>query len=440
MKARWLLFSGEYKKALKQYEIAFEYSLYRTCNVRDVLNEGLSLAAKERDRPLMKRLKNQAIAFGIYNLPGSSDALSGANYKSNSHVVEDWEVEQWSMAFTRMFPEKSCFPDCIDIKKHSNNTSFIHHVAQEHFNRVPDLKNPNRRLDVGVIIGGNKRRYYQLIWHTDNNHPEHVQALLEAGAKVDFLLDTSDSALLLAILEISKSGDRRCFDLLKVHRHRFETMNIRTDKQKRTALLAAVETGLPDVVKTVLDMGAKVDRRGKTDDATALNQCLKYINTLKSPAKAIYNQMNLSPNDPVLIDSVRRSANGMLGLTDAEIKERLLMGQHDPKMQEILSILFKNIIATDASRFDNKKLDEICNLLLERGADPNAIHTSPVKGYTPLMLAVENDEAELVTKMLSKGGDPYKAYFHGTQQVDCWMIAREFGASRSLGALGERKK
>ncbi|WP_271270614.1 hypothetical protein [Aliamphritea hakodatensis] len=439
LQARWLLFSGEYQKALKQYEVAFQYSIYRTSNVQEILKEALALAAKERDKALMKRLKNQAAAFGFYNLPEAIESTSNPKKKTKIDVVEDWEIEQWDMAFARLFPAKSCFPGCFDEKKHSVNLPFVHHVEKKHFEREPDLDNPNRRRDVGIKIGGNKRRYSELIWHTDNNHPEHVESLLDAGAKVDLLSDTSDSALLLAILEIVNSGDRRCYDLLKSQKHSQQTMNACTDKEKRTILLAALETGQPDIVSTVLDMGAEVDLRGKTDNTTALNQCLKYLGTLKSPLKTFLNQMSLSIDDPVFIDSVRRLSAGFLGLSDAEVRNRLHSQKYDPRMQEVLSALTEAFVENKVEKFEKDKLYEICNLLLDRGADPNAVHTSPIKGYTPLMLAVENDDAELVKKMLSLGGDPYKVYFHGPEPVDCWKIAQEFRANRSLDVLGRRK-
>ena len=47
-------------------------------------------------------------------------------------------------------------------------------------------------------------------------------------------------------------------------------------------------------------------------------------------------------------------------------------------------------------RFEYGKLLKIAKLLLQRGAAPDAVHSSPLPEYTPLMLAVELDEPELV--------------------------------------------
>ena len=437
LKARWLVFSGEYKTALQQYEVAFQYSIYRGGNTPEILKEALALAAKERNRPLMQRLKNQAIAFGIYSFPDHDDKLSNANKKSKKHVVEDWEVEQWDTAFAHLFRPEDCFPGCIDEDKHRADIPFLQYVEEKHFNRTPDLTNPNRRIDVGISFGGEKRRYPQLIWHTDNNHPHHVRSLLEAGARVDQLSDTSDSALLLATIEVVNTGDRRCFDLLKQYPHKHETMNMRTDKKKLTVLLEALDTGRPDIVETVLDMGAEVDRRGRTDHTTALNQCIKYIGDVKNPARALTNMLRINPDDPVAIDTVRRHTFGMMGLTDAEVRKNLTRCMKEGKWRTFQIAAVKYCQEQQQKRFNYKSLQQIAKLLLERGANPNAVHESPLSGYTPLMLAVELDEPELVQLMLAKDGKPYMTYQYRSQEIDCWRIARMFSSRRALSVLNK---
>ncbi|GAA4649622.1 hypothetical protein GCM10023116_18980 [Kistimonas scapharcae] len=198
-------------------------------------------------------------------------------------------------------------------------------------NRAPDLKHPNRRINIGVQYGGVPRRPPQLVWHTQCNHPDHVQSLLEAGAKVDLLSDTSESALLFSLIEVVNHGDRRSFDLLKQHPHSHETMNMRTDKLKLTILLKAIETGQPDIVETVLGMGAEVDRRGDTDDQTALNLCIKLLGILKKTADEFISECRqIKPDDPVLIESARRSSHGMLGITEREAGRIISKRHNDP--------------------------------------------------------------------------------------------------------------
>ena len=56
------------------------------------------------------------------------------------------------------------------------------------------------------------------------------------------------------------------------------------------------------------------------------------------------------------------------------------------------------------------ELRGIASLLINSGANVNAEHASPVKGYTPLMLAVEMDERAIFEQMLICGGDIKKTY------------------------------
>jgi hypothetical protein len=79
----------------------------------------------------------------------------------------------------------------------------------------------------------------------------------------------------------------------------------------------------------------------------------------------------------------------------------------------------------------------IATLLIKAGADVNAEHTAPVKGYTPLMLATELNETILFNEMLSEGGDPRKSYYckNTRMDVDCWRIADNFQSSKVLSTL-----
>ena len=99
---------------------------------------------------------------------------------------------------------------------------------------------------------------------------------------------------------------------------------MRTDKKKMTVLLEAVDTGQPGIVETILDMGAEVDRRGQTDHSTALNQSIKYIGNVKNPKKAFVNLLQMNLDDPVLIDTVRRNSHGIMGLTETDVRKKII--------------------------------------------------------------------------------------------------------------------
>ncbi|SEI13704.1 zinc-finger of transposase IS204/IS1001/IS1096/IS1165, partial [Rheinheimera pacifica] len=83
-----------------------------------------------------------------------------------------------------------------------------------------------------------------------------------------------------------------------------------------------------------------------------------------------------------------------------------------------------------------EELRDIARLLIIEGSDVNAEHNSPVKGYTPLMLAAELDEGELYSLMLEYGGKPHKTFIDPNTKTanNSWQIAA-FWRSRSILAL-----
>ena len=80
---------------------------------------------------------------------------------------------------------------------------------------------------------------------------------------------------------------------------------------------------------------------------------------------------------------------------------------------------------------------EIAKMLIKSGADVNAEHASPLKGYTPLMLTVEIDERELFEHMLIHGGDIKKTYNDPNtgKGVSVLEIAKNFNSAGVLQIL-----
>ena len=436
-KAKWFVYAGQYDEAITYYKSAFGQAIYRAENLPEILKEALAVAAFKRDMVFLKQLKNQAVTFGYFSVARERDKLSRASKRSKYNVVEDWELEQWTTHFSMLFPPENCFPGCVDKRKHETEFPFLQDFDPDSYTKKPDLKRPNRIVNIGMEFGGIKRRYPQLVLYTRCNQPDNVQALLEAGADVEALSSISESALLFSLLAVVNTGDRRCFDLLKEYDHSHETMNIKTDKQKFTVLLQAIETGIPDIVDTVLTMGAEINRPGGMDDQTALNMCIKNLAILKkTPEQFIEKCRDIRPDDPVLIDSARRTSFGMLGSTEKEIGSLFQEKYGHPLNQVFQERMLEALVQQKKARLSRDELITIARMLIERGADPNATHPSPIDGYTPLMLAVENNEPELIKLMLEHNGNPRNSYQFGPRRIDCWDIAEYFCSDESLRVTG----
>jgi hypothetical protein len=286
-----------------------------------------------------------------------------------------------------------------------------------------------------------------LVWFAEIEKRDVVARLLTEGANVNMISSSGDSAILMAIEALNiravpfRSLDDTLFDLLSKYPHGEQTINRNTDKKRLLPLISAVETGRPDIVEKVLAMGARVNQRGLTDNQTALNVCLKMIGIAKDPKTYWQNcqEMELTPE---VLDSFRRLNPSMSGFSLEDQLQFISAKNSDPSFRQILGSLSSILLEELDKRIDIVKMRLIAAQLIHAGADVDAEHTAPVKGYTPLMLAAELDEVDLFNKMISKGGDPWKTYYckNTKVNVDCTQIAEYFRCPNVLAALHDIKR
>lgn len=439
-----MVFAGRYKEALKYYKGSVEKSLYNAGPMQErIMRESLVLAAKCNDRPFLKKLKHQMIAFGLQfesqkEMNRYTD-VNNSRSRSKDSVVEDWEVMHWAGNFRRFFTEDCYFDGKEPEPANGNGLGPLMFVEPHFVATKPDLRHPNRTIKVG---DSRKKKIPQLIWNIQLNRVENVKSLLEAGASVNVSSESGESPILMAIETMRPDNfgplrDETCFQLVSSYKHDKKTINRRSSKKRLLPLTSAVFTGKSNVVKKLLDMGASVDSRGETDDQTGLNIAMKLIGILRHPDKHRRKGLaSLDLNDPVLLESVRRNGDGLVGLDFRDIRTYLKAQLSDPEMKKYRGHFQNYLVDSTCSHIQYRSLREIIDILLKAGADPNAKHTSPVKGYTPLMLAAEMDEVEIFDLMLKHGGDPSVSFMNrGIKSVDCWGIAEYWKAERVMKAL-----
>ena len=428
---RWNVLAGNLERACEFYKKAFEGSLYRSGeNQREVIEEGLVVAASlpRPDKVFLKRLKNMAITFG-YDIPSvSSDAMSGKN--SASDFIEDWEVNLWRAHFKGVFPGTGMFSGT----KYPENEPRKGPLIITDFNAIkPDYRHPNRKIKVGETW---QKTYPQIVWFAEIEKTDIVEKLIEKGADVNAFSDSNDSPILMALQAVNAFSPTGSMDesLLKVllnHEHKPETLNMRTSKKRLLPLISAVESGRVDVVQKILAMGADPNLRGNTDEQTPLNVCLKCIALVKKPDRLV-QMLDKAPVTPELLDSVRRHSGGLAGFTLEDQKRYLESTKSHHLYGQIMPNIMKFVTDKVLTNAPLASLRDIALALLKSGANPNAEHSSPVPGYTPLMLAAELDELQLFEAMLYYGGDPTKTYrypYTTGAAVDCFVIAQGFSSA-----------
>ncbi len=435
--ARWFLYSSDLDSACDFYKSAFDGCLYSAGKgQQELIFEALIVASAQSkpDKNHLKKLKNAAITFG-YDLSLVFDAK---DKYSTPNIIEDWEIELLRSHFNQMFPEEAFFDSPIELSSKAKAGPLC--MTFDEMDAIkPDYRNPDRVIKVGSW----NKRMPQLVWFTLYEKFDVVKRLIEEGADVDKLSESGESALTIALeimnlaaFDCFRSLDRRFFDLISRQPHKKETVNKCTTKKRLLPLLTAVKTGKKDIVLKILAMGADVNGRGHSDNTTPLNACIKLIGMVKNPT-SYWLESDRMEQTPERLATLKRDVGWLAGSTLEQQSAFLNSHKNDPDRRKIGNIIRDICMERVMESISIDSMREIAKMLIDHGADPNAEHEMPIKGYTPFMLAVELDEADLVRQMLRKGGDPYKSYFcdRKGQTISSYGIALGFESQKVMQTL-----
>ena len=420
MKGRWHAMSGQYQEALPHYEQAFELACYRAGHqIEDVVSEASCIAAFLGKKSFLKRLKHVGIALGLFRKP------------ENGAVLEDWEFDQFAQQLSICFPALGRFVESQnDLSEHFMPGCLL--MGPDTLSKIqPYLKTPNSVRAVHFANGA-VRRWPQLRLFASFGLIEQTKALLDASASVDDMDSSGASALLCALQHAEATGQREVVDLLLARPHHVATINAPTQRKRLTPLMCAIDLGWPDVVEALVAQGADVEKRALTDNQSPLyylvSQLFHKINSARV-ASSLLEKMMEKP-DVVLQDTLRRFGVGIAGTFGSDVS--------GPRSHPELAIVAtKMLVSRHVSRHTVSSLMQIAAALLKAGANPNAPHTYPVPGRTPLMLAAESDLPELFDLMLQHGGDPLRP---DAARQNCMQIAQSFGSRKVIDVIQRRSR
>ncbi|MBA6339602.1 ankyrin repeat domain-containing protein [Colwellia sp. MB02u-10] len=437
--ARWAVFSGDLVKAVELYKSAFDSCLFRAgINQKFIIEEALVVAscAKSPDRVFLKKLKSALLTFK-YDIPSINKTKSSNKF---SDFIEQWEIENWRAGFKLVFPDIGAFPN-TSREVPEAKVGPILSMGNEDI--TPDYDNVNKKVKVGETW---KKTWPQLAWFIYQEDKAVVSKLLDEGASVNVSSSSGDTPLIMSL---------ECMDVLatpyasldvsffhKVSKviHNKDIVNQTTQKKKLLAIISAVQSGRLDIVRKVIEMGADVDKRGMTDNQTALNVCIKLIGMIKDPSKYWKEQLSMEVT-PEVLDSYRRHTAGISGFSLNHQASALGKQNGDPIFQQAMNSIINLQKERVEKYYGIEELREISEYLIDVSADVNSEHSSPIKGYTPMMLAAELDEVDIFKTMLVKQGNPRKTYFckNTHKFVDCWDIAEYFDSKLVLALLNDIK-
>lgn len=428
--ARWHVFAGDLVQANSLYKVAFEDALFRSGeNQKHIIEEALVVAASldTPDRVFLKHLKWSLIQFG-YDIASVTTTQSSNKFSDN---IEDWEINLWKAGFKSKFPLVGLFPG---VELNAKTPKIGPLLFTDLTSIKPDYRNPNRQIKIGDTW---KKTTPQLVWFIDTENYEVCEKLLAKGSSVNVSSESGDTPILIALEALNvtelpyRSLDDRFFWLISSYSHLPNIINGRTQKKRLLPIISAVESGRLDIVQKVLELGGDPNGRGETDEQTALNVCLKRIGFLKNPERAKREQQSMPINDKVL-DSIRRHSPGMAGFSLDDQAHYLSHLNKNIQYKKVERLVMDQFYKRIEEKMNINTMRSIARLLIESNADTNAEHISPLRGYTPLMLAAELDEDELFNLMLTHGGNPRKAYtdIRSNSKVSCFEIAESFNSQK----------
>lgn len=424
MKGRWHALSGQFAEALLHYEKAVELGCYRSGELhKPILEEALVLAAYLHKKPSLNRLKHRAIAAGLFSSP---------NGKS---IIEEWEIGQIRQQFHQVFPKFGRFQETVDLQNEKIELGSLL-LTRENLEKCrPDLGTPDRERMI-YFSNGQKRRWTQLRLFAWQGKTTETKALLQRGASVDKLDEAGASALLCALQHATQTGNRQTLDLLLQVPHQKTTLDSITAKKQLSCLFCAIDYGEPDVVEALLKMGASPDQRGNIVNQTPLYYVMEMLASILHPARFLDHLLASLSTDPDAMrsEAMRRYNVSYAGVFGSDKGVDAIKG--NSRQLQIFVELANTIQQERLRRHKPDKLFQITELLLKHGATPNAPHSHPVDGRTPLMLAVEVDIPATFDLMLRHGGDPY---LKDSEGMDCPKLAMGFGAAGVVSEMRRKK-
>lgn len=146
LRGRWHALSGDFEAALPFYERAAELANYRAGDQqRRIIEETLVLVAYLGKKPILKRLKHRAVAFGLFVEPLAGD------------VVEDWEIDHLVQNFHQVFPASGRFPEAPSTDCRTVPLPFLA-IDEDEISRLrPDVGKPDRVVKVRFADGQERR-------------------------------------------------------------------------------------------------------------------------------------------------------------------------------------------------------------------------------------------------------------------------------------------
>jgi len=251
-----------------------------------------------------------------------------------------------------------------------------------------------------------------LIWAAISGYTQIIKLLIESGANLNEKDAEKKTALMNAayygkvestktIIDEIVKNRKKIKDKDKIIKYNNEYLNIKDDYEGKTALMWAIHYGdlkRLDILKIIIETGANINEKDKNGNTALMlavtNNNLTNIIRLLFIKLLIDNGANLDEkNDEGKTAIILASQMGNIEVVELLVKN----GANIDEQEEITS---HNIARRNAlMRAIENNYIKVVELLINNGAN---LSVSDALGDTPLMLAIHDNNVEIVKLLLEK--------------------------------------
>lgn len=375
---RFLAKSGEEEKGLEKYYNSLEEAKYRAGKfLENILIEGMILAFRKN----CKKYKN------FYNYTRFMGIVT-KEYEGDN----DWINEHYFQYFDKYFTPILKKDENIDDNDYVV-LSTGQKLLEEKALKIKDLRSPNVKYKFGIREETRLSIFSRLPANIVNGYTEEyiqfcMRKLLKAGADINFINSTDETALMGAI---AYKNYERAKLLLKYPQIK-ETIDQKSLRKKNTALSLIIEQFVTfiefltyETKKILLELFMEILKyKADVNEITTIND-VTYIRQIMIAFNKKAN-FNVSAYDNIDVWRREYQDNFDSMFTDEEVKD--FIRKQEAILRNPRYIEIKNKIFSDNKIFYLELLD----LLLKTGADVNIKQQF---GISDLMFATELGDIEL---------------------------------------------